>query len=130
MASYRSEPLTQRGDIQPTCDSLPACGALLVLPHQRLPPRCPGSAWTRRAGEGRAGQRLRFTRWAFSAPLRLRAAFHGDFISSELLIKFHIYDQKIKSLDLFEIGFYEFWLRQLSQQSRPSLFGTGVLRRR
>lgn len=44
------------------------------------------------------------------------SGFHGDFISSKLLIKFHIYDQKIKSLDLSEIGFYEFGLRQLSQQ--------------
>ena len=33
--------------------------------------------------------------------------FHGDFISSKLLIELHIYDQKIKSLDLFEAGFYE-----------------------
>lgn len=50
-----------------------------------------------------------------------QAGFHCDFVSGQLLIKFHIYDfydQKIKSLDLFEIGFYEFWLQQLSQQSR------------
>lgn len=46
----------------------------------------------------------------------LYSGFRGDFISSKLLIKFHIYDQKIKSLDLSEIGFYEFGLRQLSQQ--------------
>lgn len=59
-----------------------------------------------------------FSAGGSSPPLRLQAGFHGDFISSKLLIKFHIYDQKIKSLDLFEIGFYEFWLQQLSQQSR------------
>lgn len=46
----------------------------------------------------------------FSPALRLQADFHGNFISSKLLIKFHIYGQKIKSLDLFEIGFYEFGL--------------------
>jgi alpha-acetolactate decarboxylase len=50
--------------------------------------------------------------------LSLHSGFHGDFISSKLLIKFHIYDQKIKSLGLSEIGFYEFGLRQLSQQGR------------
>lgn len=38
-----------------------------------------------------------------SSPL----CFHGNFISSKLLIELHIYDQKIKSLDLFEVGFYE-----------------------
>lgn len=48
----------------------------------------------------------------------LYSGFRGNFISSKLLIKFHIYDQKIKSLDLSEIGFYEFGLRQLSQQLR------------
>lgn len=53
---------------------------------------------------------------AFCDSLCLRSSFHGDFISSELLIKFHIYDQKIKSLSLSEIGFYEFRLGQLSQQ--------------
>lgn len=48
----------------------------------------------------------------------LQAGFHGDFISSKLLIKFHIYDQKIKSLDLSEVGVYECGLLRLSQQSR------------
>lgn len=55
---------------------------------------------------------------ALSDSLHLYSGFCGDFISSKLLIKFHIYGQKIKSLDLSEIGFYEFGLRQLSQQLR------------
>lgn len=42
-------------------------------------------------------------RGLLSSPL----CFHGDFVSSKLLIELHIYGQKIKSLDLFEVGFYE-----------------------
>lgn len=69
-------------------------------------------------GEGR-GRREVTGPQAASPGLRCaQAGFHCDFVSGQLLIKFHIYDQKIKSLDLFEIGFYEFWLQQLSQQSR------------
>lgn len=49
-----------------------------------------------------------FIQWAFSSELPLQAGFHGDFISSKLLIEFPIYDQKIKPLDLFERGSYEF----------------------
>lgn len=66
-------------------------------------------------GEGRGAARVNGA--ASPGSLRLQAGFHCDFVSSQLLIKFHIYDQKIKSLDLFEIGVYEFWLQQLSQQS-------------
>lgn len=61
------------------------------------------------------GQQVLFNAGRSLPALRLQAGFHGDFISGKLLIKFHIYVQKIKSLDLFEIGFYEFWLWQLSQ---------------
>lgn len=69
-------------------------------------------------GEGR-GRREVMGPQAASPGLRCaQAGFHCDFVSGQLLIKFHIYDRKIKSLDLFEIGFYEFWLQQLSQQSR------------
>lgn len=67
---------------------------------------------------GLTGQQILFNAGRSLPALRLQAGFHGDFISGKLLIKFHIYVQKIKSLDLFEIGFYEFWLWQLSQQSR------------
>lgn len=53
--------------------------------------------------------------WFYARSSRL--VFHGDFISSELLIKSHIYDWKIKSLDPFKIDFfYDFWLWQLSQR--------------
>lgn len=69
-------------------------------------------------GGQRRGRVNRMLGSALCDSLRLHSGFHGDFISSKLLIKFHIYDQKIKSLGLSEIGFYEFGLRQLSQQGR------------
>lgn len=69
-------------------------------------------------GEQRQGRVNRTLGLALCDSLCLHSSFHGDFISSKLLIKFHIYDQKIKSLGLSEIGFYEFGLRQLSQQRR------------
>lgn len=52
-----------------------------------------------------------------SPPLQSPGWLPATSLASKLLIKFHIYDQKIKPLALFEIGFYEFGLGKLSQQS-------------
>lgn len=58
-----------------------------------------------RPRQGQGGQRREELTgcWAqlYATSLRLHSSFHGDFISSKLLIKFHIYDQKIKSLGPF-----------------------------
>lgn len=114
------------GDIRPASHSLSEHPPpRLVLPAQRLLPCSPGFRGCgegQRERQGLTGPQVLFNVGrSFPALLLLcglQAGFCGDFISSKLLIKFHIYGQKIKSLDLFETGFYEFWLWQLSQQSR------------
>lgn len=73
----------------------------LSRPFRPRRPPCSNPAGMREEQEGAGAGSV--VRGLLSSPL----CFHGDFISSKLLIELHIYGQKIKSLDLFQVEFYE-----------------------